>query len=528
MPGIALAVTDRERVIHVATSGFADVAAGQPVTPETLFETGSIGKSFTAVALLQLAEEGRIDLQAPVTDYLPWFAVQSEFAPITLHHLLTHTAGITAGVDFAPEGQNQVWALRDERAATPPGTFFHYSNVGYKVLGLVLERVGGELYGAAIQRRVLDPLGLVDSIPVITNADRPRLAVGYSPLYDDRPWWPGRRFAPAIWLETDTADGCLAMPAADLAAFLRMLLNRGATPAGRLLSEASFELFAGRHAPMGDGDGPYWYGYGLVTEEQDGRSYLGHGGGMVGYVSAMLGDLDAGLGVVVLVNGWGEPEGIARAALDALVAASDGREAALPAIADPYVIEDAAAYVGHYTAVALDGSAAAPESVEIEATGDRLLLRHAGGESRLGDYYGQALFTDDPAFDRFVMGFERRDDAVVALTHGGRYFTKEGNDAPRVSELPEEWAAYPGHYRSFSPWTPAFRVVRRLDRLWLIFPVGPDGFDDEQPLVPLEDGWFRTGDDERIPERIRFDTVVEGRALRAHLGSGAYYRVNWP
>ena len=529
-PGIALAVTDRERLLHVATAGYADIAARRPVAPETLFETGSIGKSFTAIALLQLADEGRIDLNAPVTEYLPWFALQSDFAPITLHHLLTQTAGITAGMDFAPEATFQVWALRHQHAATPPGSFFHYSNVGYKVLGLVLERVGGEHYGPAIRRRILDPMGLAASIPTITNADRPRMAVGYGPLFDDRPWWPGRPVAPATWLETDTGDGCLAMPAADLAAYLRMLLNRGAIPGGRILSDEAFQRMTGRYEPHLTEDESRWYGYGILTHEEDGRAYLGHGGGMVGYFSSMIGEVGSGLGVVALVNGPGEPEGIAQAVLDHLVAAAEGQPGAFPAIVDPHAIDDAAAYAGHYTRIAAvddtpDETDPSP-AVEIEVDGPGLLLRHPAGAAPLVAYDEGTFVTADPALDRFFLLFERDAGRVVAFTHGASRYANDVDSEPVSAPLPAEWHAYPGLYRSFSPWTPVLRVVRRPARLHLILMDGPDGFYMDQPLAPLEDGWFRAGDDERIPERIHFDTIVDGQALRATLSGCEYYRVN--
>ena len=84
VPGLAVAATDREKLLRVSTYGFANVAAQTPVTPETLFEIGSIGKSFTSIALLQLREEGRLDLHQPITQYLPWFEVQSGHEPITL------------------------------------------------------------------------------------------------------------------------------------------------------------------------------------------------------------------------------------------------------------------------------------------------------------------------------------------------------------------------------------------------------------------------------------------------------------
>ena len=93
MPGMVLGVTDRERLLWVASFGYADLAAGKPIEPGLMFEIGSIGKSFTNVALMQLHDEGRLDLQAPVSHYLPWFEVQSDYGPITTHHLMTHTSG---------------------------------------------------------------------------------------------------------------------------------------------------------------------------------------------------------------------------------------------------------------------------------------------------------------------------------------------------------------------------------------------------------------------------------------------------
>src|SRR5919112_797137 len=113
IPGLALAITDSDRLLARRNYGYADLAALNPVNDETLFAFGSIGKSFTAICLLQLAEEGIIDLDAPVTNYLPWFAVQSPFAPISIHHLLTHTAGIIGGSDFPLDPRFEVWALRD-------------------------------------------------------------------------------------------------------------------------------------------------------------------------------------------------------------------------------------------------------------------------------------------------------------------------------------------------------------------------------------------------------------------------------
>jgi D-alanyl-D-alanine carboxypeptidase len=526
-PGLALALTDREGTLRVATYGVADVAAGMPVTPETLFETGSIGKTFTADALLVLAERGQVDLDAPVADYLPWFAVRTRFGPITLHHLLTHTAGIVAGPDGSPSGVAEVWALRETETASPPGARFHYSNVGYKALGLIVAKVGGWSYPEAIRRLVLEPLGLEQSAAEITNDLRPLLAVGYAGLHDDRPFHPRQPLVPATWLETDTGDGCLAMPPAELAAYARLLLNRGRGPSGPLYREASFDRKTTAHAEVEPGDG---YGYGIMRLESSGRTLLGHGGGMVGYSAALLADVDTGIGVGVMVNGPGRPWTIANRALALCRAALAGEPLpAAPSLEpDP---ADLAVYAGAYRLV--EGPGVETVAIGAPPTDDdrRLTLRLAGESARLDPYFDDDNFlVDHQAWSRFVLGFARDDaGAITGFAHGGVSYAREGQPVEPASRLPEAWQAFEGTYRSFNPWCPMFRVVARRDRLWLIFPAAPDGFDDEQPLAPLpEPGRFRAGDDPEGPETVAFDAVVENRALRANLSGCPYWRVEAP
>ena len=225
MPGLALAVTDREKLLRPATFGYADLAAARPVRPDTMFEVGSIGKSFTNVALMQLRDEGRLDLHDPVSTHLPWFEVQSEFAPITTHHLMNHTAGLPSGTDVGPHGLYEAWALRDLSTGSPPGEYFRYSNVGYKVLGFLLEELDGRPYAESIQARVLDPLGMGKSHPVIGHDTRKLAAVGYRSFYDDRPEHVSHGLVPALWTEYGVGDGCQAATAGDMAIYLRMFMN---------------------------------------------------------------------------------------------------------------------------------------------------------------------------------------------------------------------------------------------------------------------------------------------------------------
>jgi CubicO group peptidase (beta-lactamase class C family) len=166
-PAIAVAITDSDRTIATRTYGAA--------TSDALCPVASIGKSFTAVIALQLAEEGRLELHVPVTDYVPWLTIGSRSASITLHHLLTHTGGIVESSDLAPASTYDVIALAEAATGFMPGEHRWYSNIGYRAVGVVLEAVTGEPYGELLQRRVLDRLGLRDSVAVMTHETRRRL-----------------------------------------------------------------------------------------------------------------------------------------------------------------------------------------------------------------------------------------------------------------------------------------------------------------------------------------------------------------
>jgi len=159
-PGFAVAVTDRDRLVASEVFGYANLDARTPVSRGTYFELGSIGKTFTAVVFLQLREEGLIGLDEPVTSYLPWFEARSGHAPITIHHLLTHSSGLMIGADQSGSSRFDVWALRETETGFPPGTRYLYSNIGYRTLGLVVEEVTGLPYPEAPRRRILEPLGL--------------------------------------------------------------------------------------------------------------------------------------------------------------------------------------------------------------------------------------------------------------------------------------------------------------------------------------------------------------------------------
>ena len=505
-PGLSIVATDREKTLWAKGYGFADIAAQQRVTPDTLFEFGSIGKSFTALLLLRMQERGLVDLKAPVVDYLPWFAVKSTYEPITIEHLLSHTSGIISGTDFAAEGRYEAWALREMEVSGPPGANYAYSNIAYKILGYLIEDLLGVSYGEAVTSEILTPLGMHESAAPITNADRQRIAVAYRWQFNDRPGQLRYPLVPETWIETGTGDGSIASSANDMGIYARLLLNRGAG----IISDASFDAMI---APVARVDEPGWwdsYGYGLANWRNEGRSYYGHTGGMIGYTAQLFIDAEAGIAVVAMVNGPGRVMPFAQEAIDATRAMIEQREHHPSAITSRQSIEKAAELEGTYRE---NGA-----SLVLEAIGGGIAVEYEGNSGNLESRDGDIYFVDLPEFDRYLLGVERDGGDIVALTHGSHCFVRDGANLPASPSAPAEWNAFTGQYRCYNPWTTPIQIVLRRGKLFAIESEG-----DETELYPLSGEHFQFGE-APTAERMSFDAIVDGKALRLIHSGQAMYR----
>lgn len=501
-PGIAVGLTERATTLRVGVYGLANQDAQTPVAPQTIFQIGSISKSFTSIVLLQLQEQGWLNIDASVGDYLSWFELPSRYAPITLRHLMSHTAGIITGTDETLSAFTESWNLRRTETGSSPGEYFHYSNSGYKILGLVLQEVLGMDIADILREGVLTPLEMEASTAVISNAVRPRLAVGYEAFYDDRPLPRGGLLAPAAWFEADTADGAICSNAEDMCRYLRALLNRGAG----LLTPESFEQLIAPLIPTGDDLHGEHYGLGLFREQVDGHTIIGHSGGMVGYTANLLADLDSGLGVVALTNGPAEPERIAKFALQTLRAIHQGDELPPMPESDIYKVVDAENYAGRFYC--------GEKEFTLIPHGEHLTLEFEGDSVPAENRAPHGFYIPHPTFEMFLLHPE-----AGGLAHGPDWYRRAGETPPESPNYPPEWEAYPGHYRSHNPWLTNFRVILRRGALGLIYPSG-----EEEPLHPQGGTSFRIGDDPRSPERLRFDTFINGQAHLAELSGGVYSR----
>jgi CubicO group peptidase (beta-lactamase class C family) len=312
--GVAMAVVRRGGSWSFHGHGVADARTREPVDEDTVFRVGSVTKTFTAVALMQLWERGLVDLDAPVADYLRavrLVPVRPGLGPVTCRHLLTHTAGIGfwprvtdlmrpalgSGVESRrPVGTLAEYYRRGLLVEVEPGTKWMYSNHGFAVLGQVVEDVSGEPFDRYLREHVLDPLGMGHSDLVLSQRVHPRLATGHV-LRRDGLRAVARRDVPAV------GGGALYSTAADMVRFVEALLGGGSSRTGSVLRPGTVDLMFRPHFRPD----PRIPGMGLAFQRgvEGGHRVVGHDGVVSGFLAELVLAPDDGIGVVVLTNTGG-------------------------------------------------------------------------------------------------------------------------------------------------------------------------------------------------------------------------------
>jgi len=300
IPGVSLAVCRDGKIVKAAGYGLANVELDVPVRPETIFQTGSVGKQFTSMAVMMLVEEGKIGLDNKLTKYI--LESPAIWKDVTIHHLLTHTSGIAdyggeedtmgKGVinfrkDYTEEELVQAFAKMPMGFA--PGAKWSYSNTGYVLLGIVIHRVTGEFYGDFLQQRVFRPLGMT-STRIISEADIvPHRSSGYRLAKGElknQEW-----VSPTL---NTTADGALYTNVLDLAKWDAALYTTN------LITQSSFDAL---WTPVKLTDAKtYPYGFGWSLEPKNGRRAVSHDGAWQGFTMSIARYLDDRLTVIVMTN----------------------------------------------------------------------------------------------------------------------------------------------------------------------------------------------------------------------------------
>ncbi len=301
IPGAAIGVMvgDEEYAIGL---GVTSIAHPLPITSDTLFQVGSITKTFTATVIMRLIEMGRLDLDAPLRTYLPDLQLSDEnvAAHVTLRHLLTHMGGWVGDYfnDFGFGDDALARMVRDIARLpqlTPLGEVWSYNNTGFNLAGRAIERVTGQTYEAAVQQLVLDPLGLKMSFFFPHDVMLHRFVVGHE-VIDRQPRvaspWPIGRAGHAV--------GGLVSTVRDLFRYARFHCGDGTAPSGiRLLSHAALKSMQMPQRPASgfDSIGLSWFIMPL-----DGTTLIGHSGGTNGQIALLRIVPDRQFAVVVLTN----------------------------------------------------------------------------------------------------------------------------------------------------------------------------------------------------------------------------------
>jgi D-alanyl-D-alanine carboxypeptidase len=302
LPGVAIGVVADQTLVWADGFGLADVAAKTAMTPQTKFRMASHSKLFTATAVMQLREQGKLRLDDPVAQYLPWFQVKRsdpDDPPITIEELLTHSSGLPreAGdhwttFDF-PTSDELRGLMTERQAAFPPETRWKYSNLAYSVAGMIVETVSGQRWADYVQQHIYGPLGMTASS---VDRDVPGLAVGYGRLMPDgtrgvNPFIDARGMAAATGI-TSTVE--------DMARFASAQFRTGRMGGSRVLSTGSLREM--HRVRVLENNWTQGNAIGFAVRRERDTTYVQHGGSYPGYQTVTVLRPDAKVAVIVLTN----------------------------------------------------------------------------------------------------------------------------------------------------------------------------------------------------------------------------------
>jgi CubicO group peptidase (beta-lactamase class C family) len=307
LPALSAGILHDQELVWARGFGLASLERREPATPDTLYRIASITKLFTATALLQLRDAGKLRLDDPLAAHLPWFGIQpaqADAPAITIRHLLTHAAGLPREAPFPywadgrfPTGAEIRESVGRQRAVLPPDVRWKYSNLGLTLAGEVVAAASGQPYAAYVRERILEPLGMRDTLVESPPPDHPGLAAGYTRRLPGR---EARERAP----HTDTRG---LIPAAnittsvrDLARFAMLQLRDGPAGGAQILRGSTLREMQRIHwlAP----DWKAGWGLGFHVWREEGRTFVGHGGRLRGYRTVLQLCPAERVGVIIMTN----------------------------------------------------------------------------------------------------------------------------------------------------------------------------------------------------------------------------------
>lgn len=416
LPGVMVGVVQDQELIWQKGFGFADVKKRSPMQAETKFRMASHSKMLTAIAIMQLREQGKLRLDDPVEMHLPWFQVKpagEDDGPITVEQLLSHSSGLQREASdhwttYAFPTESELVALMgDRQAALAPQTRWKYSNLAYAVAGLLVEKLSGQRFADYAQANILDPLGMANSsfdkpVPGLATPYGRRMPDGSREVFG---FVDARGMAAATGLTSDLRD---------MARFVSAQFRKGPRGGDQILSSGSMrEMQRVRSVEETWRNGT---GLGFQTQRINDKSYVGHSGGYPGYITQTLFQPADRFGVIVLTNSTdGSAGDIARQLIEA-VGPLFGKATAgpAPALWDPAWARFQGVYRGRWndmTVVVLNNRLVVLPSTAQGIDGAQKLEALGNGRFRLDAPNGGApigetvFFREEPGKPmRMVMG----------------------------------------------------------------------------------------------------------------------------
>ncbi|PYQ08366.1 MAG: serine hydrolase [Acidobacteria bacterium] len=304
-PGLSIGIVYDQDLVWTKAYGFADVARRLPATPSTLYRIASISKLFTSTAIMQLRDAGKLRLDDPVRDRLPWFSIkktESDGPAITIRHLITHTSGLpreVSGVNWSdlsfPSRDDMMRVLPGQETVFPPDTEWKYSNLAVSLAGEIVAEISGEPWPQYVERHILGPLGMA-ATRVVPERGLPGLSVGYGRRVPGRE----RDVEPFVDIGAESPAGSLASNVEDLAKFVALQLRDG--PAGGRQVLRGSTLREMHRVQWLRPDWQSGWGLGFSVRRVGDQVRIGHGGSLPGQRTQIEIAPAQKLGVIVLTN----------------------------------------------------------------------------------------------------------------------------------------------------------------------------------------------------------------------------------
>lgn len=351
LPGLAVGIVYGDDLIYGKGFGYADLENKTPMTTASIFRIASITKTFTATAIMQLRDRGKLSLDDPVEKHLKWFKIKNNYPDsptIRIRHLLTHTSGLPRESAFPywtdyrfPSRRQMIEALAAQETIYPPEEKLKYSNLALAIAGEIVSQVSGMPYDKYISEYILEPLGMNSTSVLSEDIDRTRLVTPYSQILPDgsrriRPFTDCRGLSPAANMSSTVED---------LARFIAAQFGADSSKVGRVLKSSSLKEMQRVHWLRPNWKGGWGIGF-SVWREND-LTLVGHGGWVAGNRTQIAFIPEKKIGVIVLANSDdGEPYFFAKKILGLMTPIIE--EIATPGKTSPPVAAKLEKYVGRF------------------------------------------------------------------------------------------------------------------------------------------------------------------------------------